>query len=88
MALKRAFWTYMVALLFAMATIPLWAPRTADPEHPVPFRMRNGQVFYVHRWVGRAIDLAFPVAGVLLVGLAFVGWQNRGLLERYDHGAG
>jgi hypothetical protein len=87
-ALKLAFWAYVVTVLLGIGSIAVWAPQTPDAAHPAPFRTRGGQVYYVPRWVSRAIDVAVPVGGFFLLGLAVVGWQNRYLLKRYDHGAG
>ena len=86
--LRRAFWFYVIATLLTIGSIASWAPRNADAAHPVPFTMRDGQVYYIQRWLGRAIDLAIPVGCVLILGLALAGWLNRRQLVRYDPGAG
>ena len=87
-ALKRLLLVYVFVALVAVGSIALWAPREADTAHPVPFRTRSGQMYYVQRWVGRAIELAIPVGVAFVAGLALVGWYHREQLERYDRGAG
>jgi len=86
--LRTLFWMYVVGVLLTIGSIASRAPRDPDAEHPVPFTTRNGQVYYVERWLGRAIDLAIPVGGILLAGVATTGWLNRRQLKRYDREAG
>ena len=86
--LKWVFWLYIAAAPVTLGTIAFRGPRVPDQTHSVPLFMRNGRVSYVQPWVSHAMELVLPVACILLLGLAILGWRNRRHLERYNRGAG